>query len=70
MGRQAYVKSKYQGVSGAMDKGVIRWRVNMPGIGRANLETEREAAIAVDKLLIRKGKDPVNILKRVKKEEA
>ena len=38
------------------------WVVNMPGVSKAHFKTEREAAIAVDKLLIKKGKAPVNIL--------
>jgi|TARA_R110001592_G_scaffold216864_3_gene470515 hypothetical protein len=65
--RQEYVKSKYQGVSGVMTKGVVKWRVNIAGVGRANLSSERECAIAVDKIKISQGKEPVNILKRVKK---
>jgi len=64
--RQEYVKSKYQGVSGVMTKGVVKWRVNIAGVGRANLSSERECAI-VDKIKISQGKEPVNILKRVKK---
>ena len=63
--RQEYVKSKYQGVSGVMTKGVVKWRVNIAGVGRANLASERECAIAVDKIKISQGKEPVNILKRV-----
>ena len=35
----------------------------MRGVGRNNFATEREAALAVDKYLISKGKQPVNILK-------
>ena len=65
--RQQYVKSKYQGVSGVMTKGVVKWRLNIAGVGRANLPSERECAIAVDKIKISQGKEPVNILKRVKK---
>jgi hypothetical protein len=66
--RQQYVKSKYQCVAGVMTKGVIKWRVNMAGVGRVNLDSERECAIAVDKIKISQGKNPVNILKRVKQE--
>lgn len=40
------------------------WRVNMRGVSKIGYETEREAAMVVDKYLIRKGKEPVNILKR------
>jgi hypothetical protein len=49
-----------------MTKGVVKWRVNIAGVGRANLASERECAIAVDKIKISQGKEPVNILKRVK----
>jgi hypothetical protein len=36
----------------------------MLGVGKDSFDTERLAAIAVDKLLISKGKEPINILKR------
>jgi len=49
--------SKYQG-----ERGMIRWQCNYKcGI---RYDTEREAAIAVDKRLIAEGKDPINILVR------
>ena len=45
------------------EKGVSKWRTMLPSTG-FSFDTEREAAICVDKLLIAKGKEPVNILKR------
>lgn len=63
-----YIKSKYKNVR------IIRYSaqntkyfVSMKGVSEANFKTERECALAVDKLLIRKGKEPVNILKRISK---
>jgi hypothetical protein len=47
-----------------MKDGKEHWHVQMNGIGRDKFPTERDAAIAVDKLLISKGKEPINILKR------
>jgi len=58
--------SKYRYVQGLVDKRTnrVRWVVHMKGIGRNGFDTEREAAIAADKILIEKGKEPVNILVR------
>lgn len=62
------IKSDYFGVSGMTSSGTknneIRWVVNMAGVSRDSFKTEREAAIAVDKILISKGKEPRKILKR------
>lgn len=49
--------------------GVERWKAYVPGYKERPrwqkfFDTEREAAIGVDKHLIRFGKEPVNILKR------
>ena len=51
------IKSKYKHVIGLNNNttGSVGWIVNMYGVGRNCFETEREAAIAVDKLLIKKG---------------
>ncbi len=58
--------SKYRYVQGLVDRKSerVRWVVNMRGIGRNGFDTEREAAKAADKILIAKGKEPVNILVR------
>jgi|TARA_R110000803_G_scaffold133748_3_gene200918 hypothetical protein len=40
------------------------WRVNMRGVSKIGYPTERAAALVVDKYLIGKGKEPVNILIR------
>jgi hypothetical protein len=57
-------KSKYKYVSLEWDSnGKERWIINIQG-NRKPFDTEREAAIAVDKKLISIGKEPVNILIR------
>ena len=38
------------------------WQIRLPSVTKKTYATEREAAIAVDKWLISKGKKPVNIL--------
>ena len=59
-----YLSSKYKHVQGYTSKsGKVYWVVAMKGVSKAHLKTEREAAIAVDKILINRGKLPVNILK-------
>jgi hypothetical protein len=40
------------------------WMITLQGVQRKTYNTEREAAIAVDKYLISKGKEPLNILVR------
>jgi hypothetical protein len=58
-------KSKiYKHVSKTEVNDNIYWRVMMTGVSRIGYKTEREAALVVDKYLISKGKEPVNILKR------
>lgn len=56
-------KSKYKYVSQIDTAGKIWWRGAIYGSGK-NFKTEREAAIYIDKRLIEKGKEPVNILVR------
>jgi len=57
-------KSKYKYVLKFRDTQMtIRWSCNLPKY-KHTFDTEREAAIAVDKELIKRGKEPVNILKR------
>jgi hypothetical protein len=57
-------KSKYRYVEIVDVSGRIYYRVSMKGVSKDSFATEREAAIAADKLLIKKGKEPVNILVR------
>jgi len=38
------------------------FKLNMKGVSAKRYTDEREAAIAIDKILISKGKEPVNIL--------
>lgn len=59
-----YYPSKYKYVQNLKQDGKDVWCINMTGISKAKFDTERQAAIAVDKLLIKKGKEPVNILVR------
>jgi hypothetical protein len=65
-----YKPSKYIGVNSYEKKGVNIWisKVNIKGVvqQKSGHTTEREAAKWVDLQLIRKGQDPVNILKRIK----
>jgi hypothetical protein len=58
------IKSQYKHVEIVKSGERIYYRVSMPGVGKSGFSTEREAALAADKLLIKKGKEPVNILKR------
>lgn len=64
-GFRKYIKSDtYKYVTKAIDmNGKIFWRFR---IGNTNkfYDTEKKAAIAADKFLINKGKEPVNILVR------
>lgn len=66
-----WIKSQYKYVQGVRSRcrshgstGDISWMVTLPNVGRDVFETERLAAIAVDKILIKRGKEPINILKR------
>ncbi len=59
-----YYPSKYKYVQNLKKDGNDVWCINMEGVSKAKFDTERQAAIAIDKLLISKGKEPVNILVR------
>lgn len=57
--------SKYQFVRKFKDpNGDFHWGFKFTNSTFVECETEREAALRVDKALIGKGKEPVNILKR------
>ena len=57
--------SKYKYVVLYADEyGKERWFAKVRGFTTKEYETERDAAIAVDKMFLSKGKEPVNILKR------
>lgn len=58
-----YTKSKYKYVQNLNMNGKDYWTTNIKGVAKPKFETEREAAIAVDKYFISKGKKPINILK-------
>jgi len=64
MNKMNYAPSKYKHVASIRTSNIRRWYINIKGVSRTPFDTEREAAVAVDKLLIGRGKEPVNILKR------
>lgn len=56
--------SKYKYVGKYTKEDVTKWTIRIPKIcGIRAFDTERQAAITVDKLLIKAGRKPVNILK-------
>jgi hypothetical protein len=59
-----YIKSKYKHVGCKTDGSKEYWQAYIPGEFRKCYNTERQAAIEIDKHLISVGKEPVNILKR------
>ena len=60
------IVSKYKGVQGVMFGGSenILWSARICGTAERGYKTEREAAKAVDIILIKNGREPVNILVR------
>lgn len=42
------------------------WHVNMQGVSMGKFATEKEAARAVDLYLIGQGREPVNVLKKLR----
>ena len=66
MNKMNYAPSEYKHVASIMTSSVRHWYINMKGVSRSKFDTERKAAIAVDKLLIGRGKEPVNVLTRAK----
>ena len=56
--------SKYKYVGHYQVNDIDLWHTEIKGVSKKKYDTEREAAIAVDKWLIGKGKEPVNILIR------
>ena len=60
-----YENSKYKYVIKELHDGYIYYvRRAMCGYGTKRYKTEREAALSADKILIEKGRKPVNILVR------
>lgn len=66
MARKAakYETSKYKYVIKEMQNDQIRWKMTIKGYSQKRYKTEREAALAADKIMILQGKEPVNILVR------
>ncbi len=56
---------KYKGVYLYELRGEIKYKAGFGGTVHGFFDTEREAAIYYDKQRINRGKEPVNILKRV-----
>lgn len=54
--------SKYKYVCRRTQDGKEFFTITMKGYSRKHYETEKLAAIAIDKILISKGKEPVNVL--------
>ena len=59
-----YEKSKYKYVIKELINGGVLWKMTIQGYSQKRYKTEREAAIAADKIMIAQGKEPVNILAR------
>ena len=60
--RETHIPSKFLNVCGVLRNGKTHFIITIKGFSRTAFKTEREAAIAVDKILIQQGKKPVNIL--------
>ena len=62
--RQGADSSNYKNVQKVIHKdGTVRWEAKLPRTAKI-FDTEREAALCIDKNLISRDKEPVNILKR------
>lgn len=64
--RPKYEPSKYRYVVKELVNGREQWRMQIRGHSAKRYKSERQAAIAADVILIKKGKPPVNILKPLK----
>ena len=62
-----YIKSKYKHVKGMYVQGVYKWSCTLHGDARVRkwVNDEKEAAKMADITLIKRGKPPVNILKKI-----
>ena len=58
------IVSKYKGVQGITGSGNTYWSARICSTEKRWYKTEREAAKAVDLILIENGREPVNILVR------
>lgn len=72
--RNKYYPSKYKHVGHEIIKGgrvagtYEYWFITLSNYSRKRYKTERDAAIAVDKILISQGKEPINVLKKIVKK--
>jgi len=62
-----YASSQYKHVASIKSSNEQTWYININGVSKSKFYTERECAIAVDKMLIGQGKEPCNILTRLNK---
>ena len=62
--KATYTISIYKYVICEHKGGQIWWKINYPNHSQNRYKTEVEAAKAVDVILIKLGKEPLNILKR------
>ena len=66
MSNQKIFPTKYKYVQRVTIKEHVFFRTRLPNHGSISFVTAREAAVAVDKMLINMGKSPINILKPTK----
>lgn len=66
VGAEKYESSKYKYVVKEINGDSVEWKINVRGFAQKRYNLERDAAISVDKAMIAKGKEPVNILVRKK----
>ena len=59
------IKSQFKHVEIVQTDEHRYYRITLPKVTKESFEGERAAAIAADKILIKRGKDPVNILKKL-----
>jgi len=57
-----YKKSKYKYVYGDVRGEDVFWVTQVPGHSKKRYDSERSAAIAVDKIMLSNGKEALNIL--------
>ena len=54
--------SIYKYVQKQTQNGIVKYCITYPKTTRKRYDTEKEAGIAIDKILISLGKEPVNVL--------
>lgn len=59
-------ESKYKHIKQVRNQGRLMWTVKFKDYGNPMFDEERDAAKQADIILIKKGLDPVNVLKKKK----